>query len=99
MKSILGFGATHAHNYFLNTALCYGIIGVVLSLTPICYTMSRKYKNALIALISSCACLALLTAYQVECYMTIGYYLLPIYLVLCDINDITDDLDMRREAR
>lgn len=99
MKSILGFGATHAHNYFLNTALCYGIIGVVLSLTPICYTMSRKYENALIALISSCACLALLTAYQVECYMTIGYYLLPIYLVLCDINGITDDPGMRREAR
>ena len=44
-------------------------------------------------------CLALLTAYQVECYMTIGYYLLPIYLVLCDINGITDDPGMRREAR
>lgn len=98
MKSILGFGAAHAHNYFLNTTLCYGAVGAILSLTPICYTMRIKYKNALIALINSCACLALLTSYQVECYMTIGYYLLPIYLVLCDMGSISEDAVLRSVA-
>lgn len=83
MRAILGFGVTHAHNFYLDTTLRYGIVGLIILLLPIIYTMTRKYKYVNVALIGSCVFLTLLTSYQVECYSVIEYYLLPIYLALC----------------
>ena len=95
MEMILGYGATHAHNFFLDNTLRYGLIGLIFCLLPVIYTMTRSYKQPMQGLINSCVFVALLTSYQVECYMSIGYYILPIYVVLCS----TADIQKRRALR
>lgn len=88
MKALLGFGVTHAHNYYLDTTLRYGIIGLILLFLPIGYTLCKKYTSSKTELISVCTIFALMTAYQVECYSIIEYYLLPVSLILCSVSNL-----------
>lgn len=88
MQTVLDYGVSHAHNYYLDTTLRYGIIGLVVLFLPMGYTLCRKYNNPRIGLICLCGIFALLTAYQAECFSVIEYYILPIFLILCSVSNM-----------
>ena len=88
--SILGYGVNHAHSYYLNTALYFGIIGLCLGLFTIYYAFSSKMKehdseNA-VTIINLGMLVSLMTAFQVEGMMSIGYYLCMMYIVAAYLN-------------
>lgn len=87
--SILGYGVNHAHCYYLNTALYYGIIGLGLGLYTIYYAFSGQAKNKIqqsVEYINLGMLIALMTAFQVESMMSIGYYLCMMYIVVAYLN-------------
>ena len=87
--SILGYGVNHAHCYYLNTALYYGIIGLGLGLYTIYYAFSGQTKNKieqLVEYINLGMLISLMTAFQVESMMSIGYYLCMMYIVVAYLN-------------
>ena len=87
--SILGYGVNHAHCYYLNTALYYGIIGLGLGLYTIYYAFSGQAKNKIqqsVEYINLGMLISLMTAFQVESMMSIGYYLCMMYIVVAYLN-------------
>ena len=87
--SILGYGVNHAHCYYLNTVLYYGIIGLGLGLYTIYYAFSGQAKNKIqqsVEYINLGMLIALMTAFQVESMMSIGYYLCMMYIVVAYLN-------------
>lgn len=81
-QEMLGYGVTHAHNFYLNTVFQYGLIGIIFQLLPMLYPfMKIRSKNSNSGLIVFCAIVALLTAYQAECFASIGYYLTPLFII------------------
>lgn len=89
--SILGYGVNHAHCYYLNTALYYGIIGLGLGLYTIYYAFSeKKYRTEKpVEYINLGMLISLMTAFQVESMMSIGYYLCMMYIVVAYLNSKT----------
>ena len=92
MRIVLGWGASHAHNYYLNTQLHYGLVGIVNWLLILHYSTRKMehdrrqpYVYVLMAVY-----LAMLTAFQVEAYMSIGYYLYPIYLISAYVGTVNE---------
>lgn len=87
--SILGYGVNHAHCYYLNTALYYGIIGLGLGLYTIYYAFSGQATNKIeqsVEYINLGMLISLMTAFQVESMMSIGYYLCMMYIVVAYLN-------------
>lgn len=96
--SLLGYGVDHAHSYYLNTILYYGIIGLVIGLVTLVVAFSGKNAknhmqgsndgrntNANGYFICIAALIALMTGYQVEAMMSIGYYLTILFLVSAEV--------------
>lgn len=87
--SILGYGVNHAHCYYLNTALYYGIIGLGLGLYTIYCAFSGQATNKIeqsVEYINLGMLISLMTAFQVESMMSIGYYLCMMYIVVAYLN-------------
>lgn len=87
--NILGYGVNHAHCYYLNTALYYGIIGLGLGLYTIYYAFSGQATNKIeqsVEYINLGMLISLMTAFQVESMMSIGYYLCMMYIVVAYLN-------------
>ncbi len=82
-RAVLGWGASHAHNYYLNTQMHYGLVGIANWLLMLHYSTRKMQKNRRqpYVYVLTAVYLAMLTAFQVEAYMSIGYYLYPIYLI------------------
>lgn len=84
---ILGFGATHAHNFYLSAVFQYGFVGLILQLLPILYPVFKKeVRTSKCGLVISCAMIVLLTAYQAECFFSVGYYFAPIYIIIGSLS-------------
>ena len=87
--SILGYGVNHAHCYYLNTTLYYGIVGLGLGLYTIYYAFSGQTKNKIeqsVEFVNLGMLISLMTAFQVESMMSIGYYLCMMYIVAAYLN-------------
>ncbi len=96
LKSILNYGATHAHNYYLNNTLHFGAIGTLFNLFIIHWShkdLSRTKRSARIRAITIAGMAAMLTSFQVEAWMVIGYYLIPLYLLGAQVGMDTVRLD------
>ncbi len=85
-STFLGYGVNHAHSYYLNTIFYFGIIGLVIGLCIIYYAFSdSKEKTSqngrTIHFVNTSMLVALLTGFQGESMMSIGYYLCLMYVV------------------
>lgn len=91
-KMILHWGATHAHNTFLNEMFYYGVIGLALYIVLLYFSANKLPKNGKLlplSIIVMATYVVLMVSFQVEAYATIYYYLCPVYLTssfICDIG-------------
>lgn len=97
--SILGYGVNHAHCYYLNTTLYFGVVGLGLGLATIYYAFSSRKKDrdseSAVTIINYGMLVALMTAFQVEAMMSIGYYLCMMYIVVAYLNSNKTKLTQR----
>ena len=96
LKELLDFGATHAHSYFLNTTLHFGVIGTAMGLFVVYWShkdISRTKATRRARIITYAAMATLVTAFLAESLMTIGYYLIPLYIMGAYVGMETQHLD------
>lgn len=89
-KALLGYGVDHAHSYYLNTVLYFGVIGLMIGLAILCTGCAKRRREKGVFRIKEasagrCVCMAaligLMTAFQVEAMMSLGGYLGIFYLL------------------
>ena len=89
--TFLGYGVDHAHSYYLNTIFYFGLIGLMIGLFIILYAFSDSRKksdadNIQVKIINLSILVSLLTAFQGESMMSIGYYFCLMYIVSAYTN-------------
>jgi len=87
MGVIIGYGATHPHNHYLHTMLCFGLVGMILFLALVYYSNNKKVPIERVGQkkIIMAAFVAYLTAGQVESLAATGAYIYPLYIIAASL--------------